>query len=77
MSKRTTKYTAREILELQIEYLQRAVISLNKIDWKREDPHKIVLKFPIYIKNMLEGFVDLSLALLNYDPKTYNKKQTN
>ena len=77
MSKRKNKYTTREILLIQIQYLSKILLSMRKIDWKNQDPAKIALEFPEYVTNILERFIELSLSLLDYIPNETKDKNTN
>lgn len=74
--KRKKKYTAREILIIQIQYLSKVLVSMRKIDWKNQDPAKIALEFPEYMTNVLERFIELSVALLDFIPNDTKSKDT-
>lgn len=76
MSIRKKKYTAKEILTIQIQYLSKVLVSMRKIDWANQDPAKIALEFPEYMTNVLERFIDLSVALLDFIPNDTKSKNT-
>lgn len=49
---------------------------MRKIDWKNQDPAKIALEFPEYMTNVLERFIELSVALLDFIPNDTKSKDT-
>ena len=64
-----TTISAREILKAQVEYFALIADSLEKIDWKNQEPNKMALEFPVYMTRVFRNLVILTEAMLSVKEK--------